>query len=206
MCNPLFVSVKPLKNNDMKNLIYIFKKSDKSGLNWYREAHDFCVKVAEKYCLPLNKVCGVVSALSPGTNWEQNKKDSVNLIESFLGSERKFKFTTYGQNVVKAFRILRETASPETFFNLKTGAKTYNFYFNILDPANGEYVTIDRHAYTIATGETYKGLTPKTYRTIAAHYIASAKRLGILPSQLQAALWVDYRQKMDINFNAYVPF
>lgn len=186
----------------MKNLKKIFEASDKSGLNWYNDANEFCTKIAEKYSLPLDRVCGVVSALSPGTNWEQNKKDAVNLIEAFLGlSDRKFKFTTYGQNVIKAQRILEETTrNPETFFNLKTGAKTYNFYFNILNPQDANYVTIDRHAYRIATGKEYKAITPKQYAEIAEHYKRAAKKLGVSPAQLQAALWVDYRKKQSINF------
>lgn len=197
-----------LKTYVMKNLVKIFEASDKSGLSWYDDANEFCTKVAEKYSLPIDKVCAVVSALSPATNWEQNKKDSVNLIEAFLGvSKRKFKFTTYGQNVVKAQSILEETArNSETFFSLKTGAKTFNFYHNILNPEDANYVTIDRHAYRIATGNEYVRITPKQYRLIAEHYKKAAKKLGITPARLQAALWVDYRRKQSISYTEFVPF
>ena len=191
----------------MKNLSLLFERADKSGLNWYFEAHEFCQKVATQYGLPIEKVCAVVSALSPGTNWEQNKKDTVHLIESLHGNRRQFKFTTYGQNVVKAFRILEENAMPESFFSMKTGPKTYNFFRNIWQPGNPDYVTIDRHAYTIATAKEYRQLTPKQYRDIAEHYMRAADKLDVLPSQLQATLWVDYRKKQEIKFPEFsVPF
>jgi hypothetical protein len=158
----------------MKNLALLFERSDKSGMHWYYSANEFCKKVSEQYSLPIETVCAVVSSLSPGTNWEQNKKDSVNLIESFYGNDRKFKFTTYGQNVLKAYKILEQKAKPETFFNLKTGAKTFNFFFNLWQPENPEFVTIDRHASTIATGESYTGLTQKQYKNIATHYMKAS--------------------------------
>lgn len=190
----------------MKNLALLFERSDKSGLSWYAGANDFVNKVAANYSLPVDRVAAVVSTLSPGTNWEQNKKDSINLIESMSGNRRKFKFTTYGQNVVKAFRILDENAIPESYFSLKTGPKTLNFFYNLWQPDNPDFVTIDRHAYTVATGEQYIRLTVKQYRDVAEHYMRAAKRLDILPNQLQSTLWVDYRKKQDIKFAEFCPF
>jgi hypothetical protein len=190
----------------MKNLIRIYSGADKSGMYWYNDANIFACRVAEKYNLSLPVVSAVLSALSPGTNWEQNKKDTINLIEAAQGNKREFKFTTYGQNVIKAYRILDEKASPETFFSLKTGAKTFNFFYNVWQPENPEFVTIDRHAYVIATGLDYSGLTPKQYSEVATHYKKAAAKLNVLPSQLQAILWTDYRTKQEIKFTEFCPF
>ncbi len=177
----------------MKNLANIYSKVDPAviaaGLNWYKSANDFCQTIADQYNTPLPKVCAVLSALSPGTNYEQNKKDCENLIKYTKGLIDKPKFTTYGANVVKALNILKTDKNPLEYFSLKTGAKTYNFYLNILNPYESKEVTIDRHAYAIATGEVYRGLTPNQYSLVAAHYVKQAEKLGILPLQLQAVLW-----------------
>jgi hypothetical protein len=172
--------------------------TDHSGLTWYNEAHEFCRLLSEKYNESLVTVCAVMSALSPGTNWEQNKKDTIAILER----KRKYKCTTYGQNVRKAREILSD-GIPR--FNPKTGAKTYNFFHLLVEPDNSLFVCIDRHAFTIATDEIYTGLRGKQYSLIAKRYIRAAKKIGLLPSQLQAILWVDYRIKNDIKFEP-VPF
>lgn len=183
----------------MRNLVKLYIDADKSGINWYVEANLFARKVAEQYNKPLKTVCAVISALSPATNWEQNKADTIGLISGKKG----YKCVTYGKNVDKARRILRTN---EALFSPKTGAKTYNFFYNIWQPESPEFVCIDRHAYLIATSDIYTGLTPKQYNVIADHYKKAASKLGILPSQLQAILWTDYRLKQNISFTNKCPF
>lgn len=174
--------------------------TDHSGLNWYREGNAWCQRVAEKHGLHLVTVCAIVSALSPACNWEQNKRDAVAIITGKKG----YKCGTYGNNVAKARAILKDDIPR---FNVKTGAKTYNFYHNLLEPDNSTFVTIDRHAYLIATGETYSsGLHTAKYNRIKEQYVKAAKKLGILPNELQAVLWVDHRYKENIKFNIDVPF
>ena len=184
----------------MNNLIKKFEQvADHSGLNWYREGNIWCKRVADKHSLSLVTVCGVVSALSPATNWLQNQRDALGIIERKKG----YKCGTYGMNVAKARAILKD-GMPR--FSLKTGPKTYNFFYNLLEPDNSAYIAIDRHAFTIATGEPYVGMTAKRYRDISEHYRKAAVKLGLLPNELQAVLWVDYRIKENIKFNIDVPF
>jgi hypothetical protein len=179
----------------MKNLVKIYKElKDKSGQRWYFEAHSFAQYLAEKYNKPIEITSAIMSALSPGTHWEQNKKDAEALLSIDAGKNtKKYKFVTYGQNVIKAERILTGQISPFEAFSEKTGAKTYNFFYNILQPDSDQYVTVDRHAFKIATGREYTGLKGKQYRIVKEHYIKAAKRIGISPPQLQAALWVQFR-------------
>src|SRR5690348_11108139 len=126
----------------MSNLIKKYNQViDHSGKDWYRQGHSWACAVAEKYSLVT--VCGIISALSPATNWEQNKRDTINLIKGTKG----YKCGTYGGNVAKARQILK-TGIPK--FSRKTGAKTYNFFHNLLEPDNSAFVTIDRHGYFIA--------------------------------------------------------
>jgi len=187
----------------MRNLVKIYSTIDqptvRAGLSWYNEANQYCRQLGNTFGLELSAVCGIVSALSPGTNYEQNKKDAYHLIK---GSPM-HKCTTYKANVSKAKSILRGELLPSEAFNLKTGAKTYNFYQNLLNPGNPEYVTIDRHAYAIAMPGDYKGLHLAAYTRVANGYKMAANRIDILPCQLQAILWIDYRNKQNISFNTF---
>ena len=186
----------------MKNLALIYRKiEEKKGANWYFEANHFARNVAKSYQVDFKKVCAILSALSPGVNWEQNKKETVTLIRINQGLHtKKFNFSTYGHNVVKAQKIYDGDIDPDKAFSLKTSPKTYNFYHNIVHPESPDYVTIDRHAFRIATGEEYDRISPKQYRELAAHYKRAAKRLGILPNILQSVLWEWYREE---NVNKY---
>lgn len=182
----------------METLIKAYKQLPKNQVNsskgWYKKASNFANYLSQKYYVSYDKVCGVIAALSPACNWEQNKKDAETLLTVFVtdANTTDFSFSTYGQNVVKALNILRSDKNPESFFSLKTGAKTLNFYQNILNPSNPEFVTIDRHAVAIYEGRKNSGsvqLTPKRYGKIAADYIETARQLNLLPNELQAILW-----------------
>ena len=179
----------------MKNLLKLLTDS-REGINWYREANQFCSGIAFEHNLPLPVVVGILSAMSPGTSWEQNKKDAVNLIKVNGNAHTKqFRFTTYGANVIKAQKIFSGSLSSSEAFNQRTGPKTYNFYHNILNPDVDGYVTIDRWAYKIATGEPYTGIHFAKYERVADHYRKFAVKAGLLVSELQAILWVEFRKQ-----------
>ena len=61
----------------------------------------------------------------------------------------------------------------------------------------GSGVTIDRHAVKVANN-VYKGggvsISKKQYFNTQNAYIKTAKKLNIKPYQLQAVVWVKYRQ------------
>lgn len=187
----------------MKNLVKLYSTVNpstiKDGLTWYNEANKYCNVLAIQYNKPIDVVCAILSALSPATNYEQNKKDTLNLLAGTKG----YRCSTYGSNVSKARLIVSGKLSPANAFSLKTGPKTYNFYRNVLHPDSNEYCTIDRHAYAIVTDDTHIHLTPKRYELIAGHYKRAANKLGIKPCQLQAVLWVDYRNKQNISFKKF---
>jgi hypothetical protein len=179
----------------MKNLIHLYEQmtivEKEQGMVWYQEAHDYAAHLADKYSHSQNAVCGIIAALSPSCRWERNRLEAEWLMQSNLEDfeMEPFNFTTYGQGVIKAQRIY----SGEKFdwFNEKTGPKTYHFYNNILNPESPEWITLDRHAYYAATGEKLiNGLKIAPYRKMAEHYKKAAKKLNILPNQLQAILWL----------------
>ncbi len=185
----------------METLYKTYRQIDKETINtaknWYKKAHNFATYLANTYKVELSKVCGVISALSPACNWKQNKLDAEKMIVCYISGVdyTTVPFSTYGQNVVKAWMILTDVDRDTLeWFNLKTGAKTYNFYLNILNPNDSNFVTIDRHAIAVYEGRVGKKsgsarLTPKQYQTIAETYKNLAKELGLLPNELQAILW-----------------
>lgn len=192
----------------MKNLTNLYNKvtNKTEGLNWYTEGHSFCKEVANTHSLSLPVVCGVLSALSPGMNWERNKLETITLIKGARLNKGGFKFTTYGQNVIKATEILEGIRKPHEAFSMKTGAKTYNFFYNLLEPSNPDYLTVDRHTYRITTDDEYTHIPISKYRSIADHYKRAADRIGIIPNQLQAVLWVWYREQINVQPTASAPF
>lgn len=165
--------------------------------NWYVDAHNFAADLSETYKIGFDRVCGVISALSPANNWDNNKREAENLIVCFIsgGDWRLIPFRTYSSNVSKAWDILtNHTRSTEDFFSVKTGAKTLNFYENIKDPMNPDFVTIDRHMLAIFDGRLGQRsglgrITTKQYRELSAKFKKVAKKLGLLPNELQAILW-----------------
>ncbi len=161
------------------------------GMVWYQEAHDYAQYLADKYSHSSNSVCGIIAALSPSVRWDRNKLEAEWLMQSNLEDYEMepFNFTTYGQGVIKAQRIY----SMEKFewFNEKTGPKTYHFFHNILNPESPDWVTIDRHSYYTIFGKySNSGIKIAPYRKLAEHYKKAAKKLNILPNQLQAILWL----------------
>lgn len=167
------------------------------GQRWYREAHEFAARLSEAFCVSFERVCGVISALSPANPWDNNKAEAETLIACYAAGDDygALPFRTYSANVAKAWAILTDTRRPACgFFNARTGAKTQAFYYNILRPSDSRYVTIDRHMVAVASGRfgqpsgTAK-LTPKQYRDLAADIAALAEKHGLTPCELQAAVW-----------------
>jgi len=192
-----------------KNLMNVLRVADsdttQKGLNWYVDAHNFAVELSDTFQLSFNNVCGIISALSPSCRWERNKLEATELIAylSYGLNTDRLSFTTYGNNVAKAFRIfdLAPNKVENEFIKTNSGFKTHNFFKNIQNPFDPNYVTIDRHAYFIYNGMQGNNevkLTKNQYKAIAENYISFAKMIGVLPCQGQAILWETY-QKIKTN-------
>jgi len=192
----------------IKNILSTYKKANTGDIlagSFYTEAYNFAIQMSNKYGIEVEKVAGIIAVLSPGTKWEQNKKDT----ESFLRGKRTG-LTTYGQFIEKAVRVIECEDINQIFdivFN-KQGQKTSSFYLNILQ--DQQAVTIDRHAYRIAVGDTGSGgvrLTPNQYNTIASAYIEAAKKIRIPAPELQAITWNVFKRTNDRgNFIETAPF
>lgn len=188
------------------------------GLEWYKVAHDDASRIAVRYQVPLDRVIGVIAALSPSTEWGRNLLESEWLISAHVKGHRLPMVGVYGKrNVAKAVRILAN-GHALTEFSAKTSPKVRAFYQCLLHPETSDVVCIDRHAKALALniGSSRKGYASNdelsTVRSaaesdyLARHYQRIAKRLGLVPHQLQAICWVTWKRLAGDVKSLEVPF
>ena len=199
-----------LNRDDLQaiQIINIYRQATPSeiaeGQFWYSKANQISLYMANKFNCPITKVVGVLSALSPGTNWQQNVADAHNLIMAwhYLIDPSEVIMNTYGQNKRKAVRILNLRSSEVTdveklLLHKSKINKTASFFWNILRVKETEFVTIDRHAVRIALGPEFRDnvyMTEKRYRTTVKAYKRAAKEVNLKPHELQAIVWCAYRR------------
>lgn len=185
------------------------------GKNWYLDAYNFCLETASKSNLPLENVAGIVSALSPQTSWELNKKYTHAFIANKYVAKPKV-------TKAKAKVIHTELKSILDIYTILNGRKTQAFFMNIIKPLeNTGFVTIDRHAVAICIQNPSKVsplldseytkyvCTELKYNCLADAYKIVAKKYELLPHEVQAITWVTYRRLRNINQTKYevqVPF
>lgn len=161
------------------------------GINWYREAREYCVNVSKKTRVRLDIVIGILAILSPRNKWERNKLDTMNLIRGFKeGNSKDYKIYTYNRNKEKALRLLRYKDK-----RLIKGNKVKAFYLNILYPERVTLVTVDTW---ICKGLGIDKLTPNTYKTVESEYYEVYRDIRyLLPHQIQAVNWINIRGQID---------
>lgn len=187
------------------------------GKRWYDEANEFCQELADTHKLEIWKVAGVVAALSPQTSWEMNKVFAKDFISKggrgFMGNR---------DRTIKAKKILKASSGDEVHDLLSTqpgkALKTKSFYRNICLPGFCDTTTIDRHALAAVVQRPHKtsalsdkdgSITEKQYRFLSDCYVKAAKKVGLIPSQLQAVIWNRYRKQRGlekpVNIDGYTP-
>ena len=164
------------------------------GICWYAEAHGHASELAAEFGYTTEAAAGVIAALSPQTGWWQNlmlARQAVELGEMIQGHT--------GDAMRKVNAILADANTNP--LDVQGGLKVRSYYRNIVSVGyDVEYVTIDRHAYDIATGVRLNGasLTPKRYEETAEVYRRASKILGMTPAQTQATAWVIHRDALGI--------
>jgi hypothetical protein len=180
----------------VRNILAVYDQATQderaAGEEWYRDAHAFAGHLPAP---TVSHGAGILAALSPSTNWEKNKIDALALCEMREAAT----VTTYGQNKVKALRILAGEY-PE---NVLGGRKVLNFYGSILGYASA--VCLDRHALSIALDrkmnekdlERWYGLLTKNakrYQKYIEMYMQAARAFGLFGYQMQAITWTAWRR------------
>ena len=178
-----------VKNNILK-IYNLTEKADR--FDWYQDAHNFAKSLSCDYDISINIACGIISALSPVKQWEQNKNCAISLLETGNGKHMK-------QFNDKALKILECDGSEKCIKEILRGQKIISFYTNIRHPHKNKEVTIDRHALSIALSkwikeEDYAGMTGKQYKFFQDCYKYTADKIGISPVLLQSSTWERFRK------------
>lgn len=167
--------------------------SDSDRYDWYLDAHNYAKYLASTFGVSVIVASGVIAALSPVKQWEQNKKVAYTFIKSGGTSGGHIK-----QFLEKARLILQMAETEEDVVTILSGRKIVSFFLNILHPNDPSRVTIDRHALTVATGivctdEFYRGMTKSQYDFFVHCYQVAASKLKVSALLVQSATWVYYR-------------
>jgi len=211
-----------LVRGSFHNILDCFERASSNtiveGGVWYPTANVFAELVGKKLHQSGHAVleskhekivmgAGILSALSPQTNWEQNKEMAFYFAETL---DKPNWCTDINYN--KAVNIV---AYPNAPFGLQTvilenyvakilnGKKTTAFFHNIVNPyGENNLPTIDRHAISIYLGrrctyrELVRGLDGTANKTISNAYIKASKMLECTPQLVQAVTWVQWRKEI----------
>ena len=173
------------------------------GLLWYSDAQKAAYIIALKYDVPVYLVVAVIAALSPNNKWTRNVINAEMLIAAFLRGDGidAVKVSTYHAMKKKAWDILVARPDYDGAKRMLKGQKITSFFMDIMGEFN---VTIDGHARNIAYDEKV-GLTDdrtnigvREYRALQAAYEEAARRLKLMPYQLQAITWRVWRDRWGI--------
>ena len=157
--------------------------------DWYFRVNEYCQTISETYNVPLIKVAGIMSALSPKNTFASNVKS----LEAFIRTKGNCKVSTYNGQKIKALTILNspDSITIDEVKKILGGLKTMAFFDNMLRPETSQDVTID--LWMIRHFDIKGSLTPKRYKDASNKIKDLAKELNLLPHQVQAKLWVDIR-------------
>ncbi len=158
----------------------------RQGLSWYRDANTYARKLAEAHDVPFEYVVGIIAALSPRVSWSDNLKGT----ESILADGEQASTMALGTNVVKALWI----ADGSDAGDILGGRKVRSFWRNISAPYDSLDVTLDGWMVKALGLPSHRYLERKgAYDAIADGFRIVATEHGILPHQLQAAVWIQAR-------------
>jgi len=165
-----------------------------TATNWYYEVNDYCLTLSEAYGIPLIKVAGILSALSPNNTFKGN----CNSLEKFLEFKTDCKVSTFNGQKEKAKQIYNMVEPTESKIKAVLGGlKTQAFFCNIYQPYTSESVCIDlwmiRYARRLKLIPQEGTLTPKRYGIVEQAVREYADKLNLRPHETQALIWVDIR-------------
>ena len=148
--------------------------------------------MAIKYNVPLTVSCGIIASLSPLKSWTENKL----IAESFLHNGKGKHTQVF---IEKARQIKQSNGNAETIAMILNGNKIISFFFNILEPHNQNFVTIDRHALSITLGRNILeqegiGITNKQYDFFVSAYNLAGVKAKISPVLMQSITWETWRE------------
>jgi hypothetical protein len=160
-----------------------------SGLAWYTRAQDAAKAIHPNVLIG----AGVISALSPRTEWTQNKKYAASICRAQAKGLMFPPSCGTRERTNKAWKIANlENPTREQILAILNGPKTQRFFLNIIGDSHA--VTIDIWAQRVATGKAdNRPPTAVSYVPLERAYQIAASQLNVPPSHVQAAVWVYIR-------------
>lgn len=183
------------------NILRVWHQASASeqSFDWYQAALNECSIIHDQTGCGLRKAVGVMAALSPRKSWEINMRIAKEFVETGdCGQIQLFK--------TKAANIMAlEDPTDEDIMEVLGGRKIQAFYMNIMYPHQANYVTIDRHALSVAfnkwvSDDFYSGMTANQYEFFLQCYVLAATQVGTTPLVMQSATWTTWR-KIKRNFD-----
>lgn len=172
--------------------------------NWYVRANEYAKNLASINGITVLQASGVIASLSPLKSWDENRR----IAREFLNNGSAYHTSTF---IGKAEDILNGDGTRDSILTTLNGNKTRSFFLNIAYPNDITGVTIDRHALSVAMGKTLpdsnlKGITKNQYSFFESAYVQAADKVGILPHEMQAVVWVKWRKLKEAKKFEDVPF
>ena len=189
------------------NITCVYRDADEDqhaeGLLWYEQAKREAYHIAMKHDVPVYIAVAGIAALSPNNKWARNLVNADALIGAFVNGDGllSVKVSTYNKMKQKAWDILAARPSYNGAKAILKGQKITSFFCYIMGEFN---VTIAGHARNIAYGERISLTDDRTnigvreYRALQAAYEEAARRVGLMPYQLQAITWRVWRDRHGI--------
>jgi hypothetical protein len=171
----------------------------------YSRYNALMLTIADEFQIELPKIVAAFVALSPNNDYVGNLRSLVTVLRGIREGREKdaIKVSTYKHCRDRAYWYL--TGRFE-FLQQAKGPKIRNFYFNITEPFNPEFVTIDGHISALWQG---RALTMKQaiirrrdYKTIADALKELAASVGLIANQLQATLWFARKRTFNIKYDS----
>jgi len=169
-------------HNLLDHYINVSEEQLTHGFNWYKKANRICRSLAETHDLPVYKVVGILSALSPRNRWERNILDCESVIIHGINAS----VCTFNANKEKAVKIL-DCGDESELFSLLNGRKVQSFYNNILKPKKVSTVTVD--VWAMRSVGLDRAPNKGLYDSVERAYTELGELLGILPHEAQAVIW-----------------
>jgi hypothetical protein len=167
---------------------------DEGRLSFFRY-HEVLRNMSAHYGVDFQTTVAIFCALSPNSDYRGNLRSTASVIAGHLaGIDRdRIRVATYNHCRDRAFEYLNGTS----FLATVRGPKIRSFYLNIINPMDPDPVTIDGHAVNIWRGRR-KNLKSVVgdfrYKHVAGEYRDVARRVGLLPNQVQAITWFAWKR------------
>jgi len=175
----------------IKNLNRIFKQRIEKDIIEAKEFYPFANSEAQRLAVKYNKTVlqtsSIISALSPLNKWSAN----INLADRYLSGKRR---NLHVQSQILKCDQLINVNCPNEAIKILNGLKTSNFFYNIYNPKDRNYITLDRWMVKIITNSDVIKITPAQYRKYKEIFARYAIRKRIHPVILQSLLWITIRR------------